>query len=749
MKKTGFYRLLFSYLPVFLIMIAAVIVIALIQLSEMSKQEAVRANESFIGFMRQSVDASLMNMDEAVVDFLNKGMIHDFYYDADKQADQLLAYQIATEMYRMVTRSDLIDAMYLYRAHDETVLSYDTQKPLSEFGDRAFIGHMLEQRFSNYYWSDVRPYRSLEGNAQQQVVSLVRKVPLLTGTHGLLVVNINTESIQSLAATIFGDNKSYFTISDRSLQPIAGNAARLDDGGLVNRVRVQLSNPNSSYTGWVYESGFFGGPALTVSSAFSYVGWMGLLAIVLLGSLWIVWATRRHYKPIESIVARIDAYTHSKTEALAGTAHKRDEFRFIQTALDDLVKQSNDYQRQYSEGLVHRNRQVFFELMHGTADIGKVEWERTAADNGFASPYSPVQAAVIEIDRYGEFEAGYTTADQNLLKFVLASMVREMGVQYGIAVWKEWMAPDQLTLLIDLSALQESSRQADAMLKDICDWVSGHLDFTVTIGISRHADSYESLPEQYEAAIEALGHKATLGRNRTIHAVDIACQPASDLFHNTRLIKAAVTQLKNGEATWRTELESLFQLMLTGRLSRDEISSLVHFMSFQLHRELNDGRKGELEEPFQAWNADVEKLLESYDVLDDLKEGLFVLLERLAGLMSHFQENRSNRKLIDDVKGYLDKHYSDPDISLIHITDRFGIKYVSQFFKEEIGEKFSDYVAGVRIEKAKRLLLETEDSVQEIASRVGYTHSFSFIRMFKRIVGRTPGEYRKEQASFE
>jgi len=747
-KKTGFYRLLFSYLPVFLIMIAAVIVIALIQLSEMSKQEAIRANESFIGFMRQSVDASLMNMDESVVELLNKGMIQDFYYDPDKQADQLLAYQIATEMYRMVNRSDLIDAMYLYRAHDGIVLSYDMRKPLSEFGDKAFIGHMLEQRFSNYYWSDVRSYHSLEGSARQQVVSLVRKVPLLTGTHGLLVVNINTESIQSLASTIFGDNKSYFTISDRSLHPIAGNA-KPDDRGFVNRVRVQLSNPNSSYTGWVYESGFYGGPALAVSSAFSYVGWIALLAIVLLGSLWIVWATRRHYKPIESIVARIDAYSHSKTEALAGTAHKRDEFRFIQTALDDLVKQSNDYRQQYSEGLVHRNRQVFFELMHGTADIGQVEWERTASDNGFTSPFGPVQAAVIEIDRYGEFEAGYTTADQNLLKFVLASMVREMGVQYGIAVWKEWMAPDQLTLLIGLSSVQEPSHRSDAMLKDICDWVSGHLDFTVTIGISRQADSYESLPEQYEAAIEALRHKATLGRNRTIHADDIECQPASDLFHNTRLIKAAIIQLKNGEATWRKELESLFQLMLTGRLSRDEISSLINYMSFQLHRELNDWLKGPLEEPFQAWNTDIEKLLESYDVLDDLKEGLFVLLERLAGLISSFRDNRSNRKLVDDVKHYLDKHYSDPDISLIHITDRFGIKYVSQFFKEEIGEKFSDYVAGVRIEKAKQLLLETEDSVQEIASRVGYTHSFSFIRMFKRIVGLTPGEYRKEQASFE
>ncbi|MNI14765.1 HTH-type transcriptional regulator YesS [compost metagenome] len=80
------------------------------------------------------------------------------------------------------------------------------------------------------------------------------------------------------------------------------------------------------------------------------------------------------------------------------------------------------------------------------------------------------------------------------------------------------------------------------------------------------------------------------------------------------------------------------------------------------------------------------------------------------------------------------------------LSERFKLtpNYLSRLFKEEFGEKFIDYLAGLRIEQAKYLLVTTSEAIQEIAGRVGYTHTFSFIRVFKKLVGRTPGDYRKE-----
>lgn len=65
-------------------------------------------------------------------------------------------------------------------------------------------------------------------------------------------------------------------------------------------------------------------------------------------------------------------------------------------------------------------------------------------------------------------------------------------------------------------------------------------------------------------------------------------------------------------------------------------------------------------------------------------------------------------------------------------------------FKEAFGENFGDFVQQLRINKAKRLLIESDISQQEIANLVGYSNSITFGRMFKRVVGMTPGEYRKQ-----
>jgi len=68
--------------------------------------------------------------------------------------------------------------------------------------------------------------------------------------------------------------------------------------------------------------------------------------------------------------------------------------------------------------------------------------------------------------------------------------------------------------------------------------------------------------------------------------------------------------------------------------------------------------------------------------------------------------------------------------------------YLSYFFKEQTGENFIDYLNKVRIEKAKELLKDSSMSLSEIASQVGYSNAGYFNRIFKKIVGITPGQYR-------
>lgn len=94
---------------------------------------------------------------------------------------------------------------------------------------------------------------------------------------------------------------------------------------------------------------------------------------------------------------------------------------------------------------------------------------------------------------------------------------------------------------------------------------------------------------------------------------------------------------------------------------------------------------------------------------------------------------------------YADKNFDDNNMSLDMIATQFNVHptYISHFFKEYIGENFSDYIATKRIEKAKILLGEGY-AINDIAAMVGYANSAVLIKKFKKIVGVTPGEYRRD-----
>ena len=100
--------------------------------------------------------------------------------------------------------------------------------------------------------------------------------------------------------------------------------------------------------------------------------------------------------------------------------------------------------------------------------------------------------------------------------------------------------------------------------------------------------------------------------------------------------------------------------------------------------------------------------------------------------------------LVEKAKSYINENFQK-DLSLDEISREYDISpyYFSKIFKDETGENFIEYLTGVRMEKAKQLLLNKELSMKEICSMVGYADPNYFSRSFKKNVGVTPTEYRE------
>ena len=92
----------------------------------------------------------------------------------------------------------------------------------------------------------------------------------------------------------------------------------------------------------------------------------------------------------------------------------------------------------------------------------------------------------------------------------------------------------------------------------------------------------------------------------------------------------------------------------------------------------------------------------------------------------------------------IEKNYSK-DLNLKEVSETYNINslYLGQLFQKETGILFSDYLNNFRVNKAKKLLVETSLKAAEIGELVGYANKNYFYRKFKDIVGITPSEWRK------
>lgn len=104
----------------------------------------------------------------------------------------------------------------------------------------------------------------------------------------------------------------------------------------------------------------------------------------------------------------------------------------------------------------------------------------------------------------------------------------------------------------------------------------------------------------------------------------------------------------------------------------------------------------------------------------------------------------TKKQNLQALKEYLDKHYASK-ITLDMLAEKFFINkfYLTRIFKEQFGESVTEYLLQVRITKAKQSLRFTDKPIEEIAHECGMQDANYFSRMFKKVEGVTPGEYRK------
>ena len=110
------------------------------------------------------------------------------------------------------------------------------------------------------------------------------------------------------------------------------------------------------------------------------------------------------------------------------------------------------------------------------------------------------------------------------------------------------------------------------------------------------------------------------------------------------------------------------------------------------------------------------------------------------------ENENTEHNMIAEVIKYIDDNYNNYALSLENVAKQFDVdaKKMSKYIKKYANITFHKYLTELRIEEAKRLLITTDMSIEQIYNQVGYVSRTTFMRAFNSVEKITPSEYRKK-----
>jgi AraC-like DNA-binding protein len=736
MNSSWFRKLLLSYLPVFVVVVTILFVVFFQSLSEQNRKQAVKANEFLAEQAIRITDNSLKALDYQILRAtLSSSELKRFF--GTNSNDVYGSIQANKLMDDWKLNYAIIDSAYLIRLKDQFILG-DGSAQQSKFLDQSFIQPYIEHRMALGEWSGKRSFKPYTTSVPSDVITYVQGYPQFsTVKQGFIVVNVSLAKLKQTIAPMYNPNVTFVQFNDSQ------GGILMNDGDKLPNKRGILANYVSTYTGWKAESGLVSGTLSEIALDFYSVWVIIAFAVVLLGVIWVVHITRRNYKPISQLVSLIRTSALIKPDTDMGLPSSN-EFGFIQGALEQLMEETTKTRQKNKETIILQKKHRFQEVVEGAVPIRETEWQTDLIAFHIQPAGTLAFMLELEIDRYAQFIKRYQHQDQSMLKFVVSSVTQEIATMSGASVWAEWIADRRMSAIVWVPDDSEGTALSVLIGEQIVEWVRGNLSFSVTIGVHGMACNLEEIRRSHEIARDLLHYKAVLGMGRLLDAAEL--ESRSHDFFGT--IQALAQAIRLAEGGWRKSMDELFSQMTDAVSSRKEIESFMQFLHQQLKRMFLELPK-DYRNVWKDTSTELLELLADWETLDELKQGCTLIFEAAAAKLTVLKDSQRTRAVIGDIRSYIEDNYPNPELSLDHLSDKFAIsaKNISKLFKEESGCNFVDFLIGLRMDKAKLLLLSTDQSLQEISGDVGYFNYNSFNRAFKNVAGMSPSDYRKQQAA--
>jgi len=262
--------------------------------------------------------------------------------------------------------------------------------------------------------------------------------------------------------------------------------------------------------------------------------------------------------------------------------------------------------------------------------------------------------------------------------------------------------------------------------------------FPIHVAIGERIERLNDVSFGYLQAIKIVNEMNVLSNNRTplFTAIDIKEYQPINLVELIRVLD--ISMEKQDILIYDDLVRSIRQHVLQQNyLSLSQVITLNREFSMFVER-WKEKLTIQIEETINLdfyWDANGHLMIQK--LLNDQRDIMLKIIQ----LQSNHEKEVSS---IEKIARFIQINYEE-DISLQEFSERFYLsrEYISRKFKQMYGENISDYIVRIRIEKAKELLKFPNLKIYEIANRIGYQDDKYFRKVFKKAVGITPSDYRK------
>lgn len=255
------------------------------------------------------------------------------------------------------------------------------------------------------------------------------------------------------------------------------------------------------------------------------------------------------------------------------------------------------------------------------------------------------------------------------------------------------------------------------------------IDFKAGIGSVR---PWEAMFDSYQEALNALRH----GKRKVTHIDDLIVRDTQE--KQRQVMEQVVLKAVSGgmEHDTRQEATVFAGWVLKNKSFTFEEAKLQLTELLLLARRTVQAQGSEYPKNQQVMGA----LLAAGNG-EELRQNFVTAMVELAKAV--VIQNQESDGIIARAQEYIRQNFQK-DLSLEEVAQSAGISpyYFSKLFKEETGMNFTEYLAGLRIETAKKLLSNPKLSIKQVCVDSGYANPNYFSRIFKKWTGITPTEFR-------